>query len=116
MARKTGAITANNSSIVLDNPDGNQFVLITISGTYGGVQAGFSASDDGGTTYYTLGLIKLSDLATVQSATGAIADNSSNAWVGNIAPFTQVRVLATAWTSGSASVKITSLISVGASR
>ena len=31
-------------------------------------------------------------------------------------PFTQVRVLATAWTSGSASVKITSLISVGAIR
>lgn len=116
MARTTGAITASNSSIVAPNPDGNQFVLVTISGTYGGVQASFTASDDGGTTYYTLGLIKLADLATVQSATGAIADNSNNAWVGNIAPFTHVKVAASAWTSGSASVKITSLISVGAIR
>ena len=112
MARTQGSIVAANTKVTYQNSDACQYALVTISGTYGGVQASFQASDDGGTTYYSLGIIKCSDLATVQAATGALVDNSNNAWFANIAGFTHFQVAASAWTSGAAVVKISALAGV----
>jgi hypothetical protein len=77
---------------------------ITISGTYAGVSIIFEVSDDGGTTYYALQAQRESDGAVF--STDTLATNASIAYLVDCPGVTHLRVRATAWTSGTANVRI----------
>lgn len=101
-ATTTGSITTSASSVVC-SVTGYGNVTIAVFGTYAGVNAVFEASADGGTNYFGIQVQRELDGAVVTS-TGALAANAIAAYSTSAPGFTHVRIRATAWTSGTASV------------
>lgn len=104
----TGNITANGQtvSIALGR---NNTVAFSISGTYGSVAIIFEISLDGGSTYFTQ-QAKRSDSNTIETASGTIS-STSRCWSASVVGATHFRVRATAWTSGSAAIRIVGAVS-----
>jgi hypothetical protein len=75
-------------------------VLVTVSGTYAGVAFNFEATPDGTFTPAFPVQATQADAAAVATATGALPSNTTRAWFVDVAGFTQFRVNATAYTSG----------------
>lgn len=95
-----GTITAVSQTVVLDTT-GRSSADIVLSGTWvGTIQLEFLP--DNGTTWYALpaSAIVTPPTADVTSATG------NGVWKANVAAFPQIRVRASAWTSGSATVRL----------
>jgi hypothetical protein len=82
-------------------------VLVTVSGTYAGVAFNFEASPDGTFTPAFAVQATQVDAAAVGAATGALPSNATRSWFVDVAGFTQFRVNATSFTSGTANITIT---------
>lgn len=104
VAATAGTITTATSAITFTGA--TPLVMITIHGTYAGVNATFESSDDSAVTYYPAAAIRSDSTGGAESVTGVLA-NVLRMWVVNVAGATNFRVRATAWTSGTATVRIT---------
>lgn len=82
-------------------------VLVTVSGTYAGVAFNFEATPDGTfSPAFPVNATQM-DAASVVSASGTLPSNTTRSWLVDAAGFTQLRVNATAYTSGTANITIT---------
>lgn len=80
-------------------------ITVTISGTHAGVTFVIEASDDSGTTWFPLQCI---NNATGQAgSTWTPGTNAAASYDSAVGGYTNLRVRATAWTSGSAVVRMT---------
>ena len=101
----TGTITTAASTVGPLAVTQRNVITITVSGTYAGVTFVIEASDDGGTTYYPLQCI---NNATGQAAsTWTPGTNASASYDSAVGGYTHLRVRSTAWTSGTANVRMT---------
>lgn len=96
----TGNITASGNTVVVDTTR-QSGVTLQVTGTFVGLNMIFEASIDGGTTYNTVQAAR-SSANVVETTSGVISANPGYFW--KIAAFnaTNVRVRATAFTSGTA--------------
>jgi hypothetical protein len=104
-AATSGTITTSASTVTVAMA-GYNGVVVSVNGTYAGVNFTFEASDDGGTTYYTVAAAR-SDNSAVQTSTGVLTANSSIMWDVYTGSVTNFRVRATAYTSGTANIHLT---------
>lgn len=101
----SGSITTNASVIGPLSVTQRNVVTVSVSGTYAGVTFVIEASDDSGTTWFPLQCI---NNATGQAgATWTPGTNALASYDSAIGGYTSMRVRATAWTSGSATVRMT---------
>jgi hypothetical protein len=102
----SGAITTATTTVTTGNIGVAGNITIAIFGTYAGVSVVFEASPDGGTTWVGIGASR-EDTGGNEGATAfALPTNAARLWTTGAPGFTNFRVRATAWTSGSASVII----------
>ena len=99
----TGNITGSAQTVVADVARESN-VMFTISGTYGSVAITFEGSIDGGTTWFLVQAVR-SDANTIETASGTIS-NTTRAWEASVNGMTNFRVRSTAWTSGTANIRI----------
>lgn len=104
-SRTTGTITTSTSTVSVATT-GYGSSTITITGTHAGINFTFEFSDDGGTTWYPMSCTR-TDTNSVESATGVITSNASRAWDCGVFATTNVRVRATAYTSGTGNIGVT---------
>ena len=109
--RNTGSITTSSSSIVSANSNGYSWAYVTISGTYAGISFGITASDNSGTNYYNVPVWDIQNQKYIApGATISPTDNSSSSYyVPQSSGGSTVKVLATAYTSGTGAVAITGM-------
>jgi len=104
----TGSITTSTTTITVTDLAGVGAVTVTIFGTYAGVNVTFEQSLDGSTWANATAVpTTLVNPTAISGATGVLTTNSTNIW--NVSPLlgvAQFRVRATAFGSGSASVRI----------
>jgi hypothetical protein len=99
----TGTITTTSSAITAAVTGyGNS--TITVKGTYTGVTYGFWGSDDGGTTYFSIQVTREDSGQVLTSDTPGT--NASVAYTVDLPGWTHIKVLATAWATGTANVRI----------
>lgn len=106
----TGTITTNASVITGAAQSWSGFSVVTITGTYAGVSFGITASNDSGTTFYP---VPIYDVAANQwLAPGATITPGTNAsktyWVPSMPAGGEIKVLASAYSSGTANIRISS--------
>lgn len=108
-ARAAGNITTASSSVVSVSATGFSWAYVTISGTYAGISFGITASDNGGTTYYNVPVWDVQNQRYIAPGTTiSPTDNSSSSYYVPQSNNTSiVKVLASAWTSGTGAVAIT---------
>lgn len=107
----TGTITTNASAItstVVPGTASGGLALISTRGTYAGISFGITASDDTGTTFYN---VPIYDVAANQwLAPGSTITPGTNAsklyWVPVSPANQQIKVLASAYTSGTGNIRI----------
>jgi hypothetical protein len=101
----TGTITTTTSTVTatIDIPNAGT-VTVVIAGTYAGVNVSFEASVDGTTWVAVMG--QRVDAYVTETNSGVLAANTTRAWDFPLPGFTQFRVRATAWTSGTANIGI----------
>jgi len=107
LAMVTGAITTSTTTVTTPSLSGVGSATIQISGTYAGVNVTFETSVDGTIWIPIFAQQASSATPTLVSTTGVLTTNSTNVW--NVSPLLGqqfLRVRATAFTSGSASVII----------
>jgi hypothetical protein len=103
-ALQSGSIIAATTVIGPFTATGYNLATVGIAGTYAGVTAVFEGTPDG-TNWFTL---QGQQTDTGAVGTGPVAlTNTVRAWDVFIGGWTQVRVRATAWTSGSATILVT---------
>lgn len=104
----TGSITTSTTTITVTDLAGVGAVTVGIFGTYAGVNVTFEMSLDG-TNWVVAIAVPANSIAPtpIAGTTGVLVTNSTNVW--NVSPLlgvAQFRVRATAFGSGSASVRI----------
>jgi hypothetical protein len=101
----TGTITTATSTVTAttDIPNAGS-VTVVVAGTYAGVNVTFEGSLDG-TTWVGI-LAQRTDSYVIETASGVLPANTTRAWDVPLPGFSQFRVRATAWTSGTAAVGI----------
>lgn len=104
-AAATGTITTATSTVTSADIGAAGNATITVNGTYAGVRLVFEVSDDAGTTWYAVGASR-EDNGQTESDTGVLVANTSRMWTTAAPGFNRLRVRATAWTSGTANVRI----------
>lgn len=106
-ARQTSNITSASSIVGPYSVSNRNVVTISISGSYAGVTFVIEATDDG-TNWYSLQCI---NNATGQAAsTWTPGTNALASYDTAVGGYTQVRVRATAWTSGTAVVGVSNQV------
>jgi hypothetical protein len=108
-ATATGTITTSASSISGTTNNGyGGFTEVSIHGTYAGVSFGITESDDTATTFYNVPIYD--SAANAWLAPGATITPGTNAsktyWVPNYPTASVVKVLASAYTSGTGTIRI----------
>jgi hypothetical protein len=104
-SRTTGTITSAASTVGPVSVTNRNIATIDVSGTYAGVRFQIQGSPDGGTTWFPI--------QAVDNATGRIGTtwtpgtNGVGTYDLAVGGFTNIRVQAQAWTSGTATVGIT---------
>lgn len=103
----TGTFTnaTQTTSVTATNLAGYGNVLISINGTYGTATAIFEGSDDGGTTWYTIGEAARTDSNVVEGGYTSLT-NTTRAWQTNNPGWDSLRVRSTAVASGTVNVRI----------
>jgi len=96
----TGAITASGQSVSADVSAVSNVVMY-LTGTFAGHNVTFEGSIDGGTTWFGIQAVR-TNANTVELVTGALAAAPAYAWELSVNALTNVRVRATAHTSGTA--------------
>lgn len=100
-----GSITTAASAVTATTDIANAgTITVVIGGTYAGVNVTFEASVDGTTWIPIMG--QRTDAYVTETSSGVLTANQIRAWDIPLPGFTQFRVRATAWTSGTASVAI----------
>lgn len=103
IAAVTGSITSASSTVTATvSAAGN--ATITINGTYAGVSYSFLASDDAGTNFYPVQVTREDNGAVLLSDTPGT--NAKASYLVDIPGWNQLRVAASAWTSGTANIRI----------
>jgi len=105
----TGTLTAasGNAAIVGADTVSSVGAYVIIYGTYAGVTVSFEGTPDGGTTWIPLGARVLNVAATSPTViTATPASNASAHYYVIVGACQRIRVRATAYTSGTASVTI----------
>ncbi len=102
-ARTAGTITTAASVVGPVSVTNRNVVTFAISGTYAGVTFVIEATDDG-TNWY--GLQSINNATGVAAATWTPGTNASASYDAAVGGYSQVRVRATAWTSGTANVGV----------
>ncbi len=99
----TGSLTTSTSTVsaTVANTSG---AVVSVSGTYAGITVNFEASDDSGTTWYSVQACRADGSTTETSE--ALATNASRLWIVYFGALTTFRVRASAYTSGTANVRI----------
>ena len=106
-ARNTGNITTASSSVLSASATGYSWALVTIHGTYAGIKFGIMSSDDGGTMYNVPIWDVQSNKYIAPGSTISPADNSNASFIVPQSSTTSiVRVLASAYTSGTGIIGI----------
>lgn len=100
----TGTITANAQTVAADVSRASN-VMIAVTGTFTGVNLSFELSIDGGTTWFATQALR-TNANIVEVTTGVIATSVAYAWELSVNGCTNVRVRATAFTSGTVNVRI----------
>lgn len=102
----TGTFTnaTQTTSLTATNCDGYATALVSINGTYGAASAVFEASDDSGTTWYSVAGIQSDDSAIVTGYTALT--NTNRQWSFPISGNDSFRVRSTAVASGTVNVRI----------
>lgn len=110
-ARNTGSITTASSSVASVSASGFSWAYVTISGTYAGISFGITASDNGGTTYYNVPVWDVQNQKYIAPGTTiTLTDNSSVSYYVPQSSYTSVvRVLSSAYTSGTGAVAISGM-------
>ena len=104
-ANTAGAIVAATTAVgpvTMGQWDG---ITITVSGTHAGVNFGCWGSLDN-TLWFPVNGVR-TDSSVVETTSGVLTSNSTRAWDIDIGEALYFKVLATAWTSGSAAIVIT---------
>lgn len=106
VASTTGTITTATSSVTSNTLTGVGSVTISVYGTYAGVNLTFEGYD--GVNWYGIPAYQASGTATPSSilTTGAMTNQNNIYNITNVLGLQQIRVRATAWTSGTATVII----------
>lgn len=94
----TGNVTAIGSTVSCDVTKASN-VMLYCTGTFSTVNCTFEGSIDGGTTWFTTQAVR-SNANTVETATGNLSAAPAYAWEMSVNAYTNIRVRATAWTSG----------------
>jgi hypothetical protein len=105
-AATTGTITTAVSvvgPVTMGTMDG---LTVTVSGTYAGVNFGFWGSNDAA-LWVPIAAIR-TDTGIAETTSGVLTANQTRAWDVSIGEFLYFRIVATAWTSGSAAIAIRS--------
>lgn len=100
---QSGTITASAQSVTLALLGANGATVL-VRGTYSALNGIFEASWDGGITYFTVQAYRL-DSNTIETTTGSIS-NTARGWKIGTRGATDLRLRATAFTSGTANVEI----------
>jgi len=101
----TGTITTSTSTVTATTDLGNAgSCTVVIGGTYAGVNVTFEGSVDGTTWVGVLG--QRTDAFVTETTSGVLPSNQIRAWDFPLPGFSQFRVRATAYTSGTAGVAI----------
>jgi hypothetical protein len=82
----------------------HSMVLVTVHGTYAGVNIGFEASPDA-TTYFPVEAARV-DSAAVETSSGSLT-NVSRSWFVNVSGYTEFRLNTSAFGTGTVSATIT---------
>ena len=101
----TGSVTAATQTVSADVTSCSN-VVAHVTGTFAGHNSTFEGSIDGGTSWFTIQAVR-SNANTIETATGALSAAPAYAWELSVNAFTNVRVRATAHTSGTANWRFT---------
>lgn len=93
-----GDIVANGGAVVADVAHAS-VAMLHCFGTFSTVNVTFEGSLDGGLTWFGVRAVR-TNAGTIESATGNLSAAPAYAWKVNVAPLSNLRVRATAWTSG----------------
>lgn len=102
----TGSITTSATTVTTGAIGVAGNITVAIFGTYAGVSVIFEASPDSGTTWIGVGASREDTGGNEGAAAFALPTNAARLWTTGAPGFTNFRVRATAFTSGSASVII----------
>lgn len=97
-AAVTGNVTSATSTVACDVTKASN-VMMYCTGTFAGVNCAFEGSIDNGATWFSVQAVR-SNSNTVETTTGVLAAAPAYAWEMSVNAYTNVRVRATAWTSG----------------
>lgn len=100
VAAVTGNITAVAGTLAADVASASN-VTMYVTGTFAGHNCTFEASIDGGTTWFGVQAVR-TNANTIEATTGVLGAAPAYAWKLSVNSFTNVRVRATAHTSGTA--------------
>lgn len=107
-----GSITANGQAVTLAVPDGmSSSVFQLVNASFLGTVV-FQSSNDGGQTYYNLRVYRGAGILNNLQTT--LTNPPTGDWRGNVAAMSHVRVLCTAYTSGTLAVFVAASSGVGA--
>ena len=98
IAPTTGNITGNGQTVACDVSRASN-VMLYCTGTFSTVNCAFEGSIDGGTTWFAVQAVR-SNANTVETTTGNLSAAPAYAWEMSVNGLTNVRVRATAFTSG----------------
>lgn len=101
---QTGNITANGQTLAIALGRNNN-VTFSVTGTYTSLNLAFEVSNDGGLTYPFAIQACRSDSNTIETTSGVIS-SVSRLWECSVNARTHFRVRATAFTSGTAAIRI----------
>lgn len=104
LADTTGNITAVGQSVSAGVSRASN-VVIYVTGTFAGVNLTFEASIDDGASWFAVQAVR-SNANTVELVTGVLSAAPAYAWELSVNAYSNVRTRATAWTSGTAVVRI----------
>jgi hypothetical protein len=105
----TGSITTSSTSVVSVSTNSlGGYAEVSIHGTYAGISFSITVSDDGGTTYYNTPVYdSIAEQWLAPGATITPATNASRQYWVALPPVTAiVKVLSSAFTSGTGSIRI----------
>lgn len=99
-----GAITASGQSVTCDTSKASN-VIVYCTGTFAGSNCTFEGSIDGGTTWFGVQAAR-TNVNAIDTATGVLSAAPAYAWELSVNAITNMRVRATAFTSGTQNWRI----------
>lgn len=100
----TGTITANGQTVSTDVSKMSN-VCLYVTGTFSTINLTFEASIDSGTSWFAVQMVR-SNANTVELTTGNLSAAPAYSWECSVNAYTNFRVRATAYTSGTMNVRI----------